>query len=331
MINDIAESYLKAKEKQTKAHSDYKPTKQWQLVFSQQELLFKELLKNREIFENRLENMLNYEPMYSHMFSIPTANIIDEYIVWKRVIGCGLTEVEPPLVGNPPICTIGYYCSDKQGAILCQDIRITTNSFRYHYFATKIYELLKKVDNPVIIEIGGGYGGLAYYLMKKIKNLTYIGFDLPEHILLSSFYLTRTHPDKKFLLYNKYDTSQDLEEYDAILLPNFELPKLKNDFSDLFLNLRSLSEMNHEQIRTYLIQIERICKNGGYFLHENTYIPLRNKDGFDEIPASAFPVPMIFKVISEGRSPFFGGRYYEYLYRYEKVKISSIMWPKGIK
>jgi len=65
----------------------------------------------------------------------------------------------------------------------------------------------QKLNNINIIEIGGGYGGLSFFIHKiapifKIKILSYTIFDLPEISLLQKSYLNALKMSKNMNFYN---------------------------------------------------------------------------------------------------------------------------------
>jgi hypothetical protein len=80
--------------------------------------------------------------------------------------------------------------------------------------------------------------------------------------LLSAFH------EKKIGLYGEVNlSSANLEEYDIILMPNFEISKIKNDSGDLIFNSYSLAEMSSETIDEYISHFNRIAKK--FIFHVN--------------------------------------------------------------
>lgn len=125
------------------------------------------------------------------------------------------------------------------------------------------------MKNPIICEIGGGLGGQAYKILSNSdRDLTYILLDIPEMLVISSYFLMAALPEKRFLLYGEgpLDSSK-LDQYDVIIMPNFMLPLLGDETVDLFFNACSFSEMDSVTVKEYIRQIERICRK--YFMHIN--------------------------------------------------------------
>jgi len=121
----------------------------------------------------------------------------------------------------------------------------------------------------VIVEIGGGFGGLAYHLFKDYNiKYTYVGFDIPEICIIAQYFLIANFPDKKFLFYSDLKLKEvNINEYDIIIMPNYEIKNLPDKCCDLVFNSHSMTEMNSSTVKEYLLQISRINKK--YFLHAN--------------------------------------------------------------
>ncbi len=162
-----------------------------------------------------------------------------------------------PKVGNP--CGIVY----KQEVVPIQ-------SLRHAYRAEEIKNCLSDVNNKVIVEIGGGYGGLGFQLVSKLndsKNSKFMLFDIPEVVAISSAFLITSLPNKKIRLYGEGSTSPITEDYEVGILPHFAIDDLESNSVDLFYNSCSFSEMDGSSSKKYLSVIERCCRR--YFMHDN--------------------------------------------------------------
>jgi len=83
------------------------------------------------------------------------------------------------------------------------------SNFRYILHSLLILTFMsnQKLNNIDIIEIGGGYGGLSFFIHKmahifKINILSYTIFDLPEISLLQKSYLNALNMAKNMNFYN---------------------------------------------------------------------------------------------------------------------------------
>ena len=119
-------------------------------------------------------------------------------------------------------------------------------------------------------ELGGGYGGLAYFLIKNCpSHFTYINLDLPEILCIASYQLLNLFPEKRFLLYGEAEhlDSTVIAAHDVALLPCFAVESLANHSVDVAFNSYSLAEMDWETIQNYTSHLSRISRKA--ILHVN--------------------------------------------------------------
>jgi putative sugar O-methyltransferase len=257
LVKDILTSYQKS----LKFYKDFKTHKSlhWQRLISK---------KNFVINKNNLENFRNNNLSYGHDDSNKITKDQFRYLIKKILLQTGSKFFFKNLSKN----NIGFL----------------KNIFYYHnykidageiFFVKWLYDLKKiisKENTKYVCEIGGGYGGFA---KKIVKNLSckYILIDLPETNCLSSFYLKKNFPKKKFLLYsdlkNNLITQDHLNKFDIIIMPPWvKLYKLN---IDLFINTRSMMEMNYNIIQYYFNLIHENISKNGYFLNINRYAKFR--------------------------------------------------------
>ncbi|WP_295794824.1 putative sugar O-methyltransferase [Mucilaginibacter sp.] len=176
---------------------------------------------------------------------------IYRYNHWKELTAnqYQVGDLYMPDYGNP----YGYYINNEF---------VRTGAEYFHYYATRISELIKgEKGRKVVVELGGGYGGLGYFLNKVIDDVTYVDFDLPENMALTAYYLMNCYPEKKILLYGEDDFNEEsISEYDVIIMPNFEVLNLPSGKADLVFNSYSLAEMSTETINTYITELKRATK-----------------------------------------------------------------------
>lgn len=123
-------------------------------------------------------------------------------------------------------------------------------------------------------EIGGGFGSFSKIILYNL-NIKLLSIDLPEANLMTTFYLKKSFPKKKYFLYDNYLknnklTKKDFDNNDIIILP----PDLNIDEKikiDLFINTRSMMEMNYEIIVKYFKFIQNFSKQNTFFLNINRY------------------------------------------------------------
>lgn len=304
IVSDAIVSYKKAKKAQVDCAAPYKPGGGWtnsgiNLPYDEQlssENLDSAALYLRNFFRNEsISGLWNSRPnpfldfsssqkegILSHSLRIYLAN----YFAWEESLEHpNLEELDSPRVGNP------------WGYVLKNNL-LHPAAFEYNFHAHYVDNLLTDVSTPVILEIGGGFGGLAYQLLRFANSARYVGFDLPEKIILQTYYLSCIYPNKKIFKYDGSGWPREPENYDVILLPNFLLNQVPDGFADAVLNFRSLSEMSEETIAEYLKQVDRIGRL--YFYHENIY---KEKQGpLHRIPTGKFPPLNSFELISSSES-----------------------------
>ncbi len=163
-------------------------------------------------------------------------------------------------IGDPPIPTapnpIGV---NYRGKIINQVISRYQNFISNLYFMGILPEFLEKNDNNIILEIGGGHGGVAHALGSILGGKsTYIILDLPETLLFSGGFLIANNPDKNIYIYEKSTftpefLSSGIGDYDYVLLPNYVLKELGAlPEINLAINLWSFQEMTREQVTEYV-------------------------------------------------------------------------------
>jgi hypothetical protein len=153
----------------------------------------------------------------------------------------GLPDLAGPGVGNP-------------FGISIDGTLIQSGSEYHHYCAHKILSRLGTAPSVVIGEIGGGYGGMAYYLLRDGGGrLTYIDFDVPESLALTSYYLLKALPGLEFLLYGEKDlTAEALAASDIVLLPLFEMARIPVGTLNLTFSSHTIGNLSDDALAEYL-------------------------------------------------------------------------------
>jgi SAM-dependent methyltransferase len=139
----------------------------------------------------------------------------------------------------------------------------------------KLWELRNRDRSgwrPRILEIGSGYGGLAYHIKKLIPQARYYCVDLPESLLFSSIYLSTLFEHEDNLLVTPDNLSALRADSPGFtFLPNY----LFDDCCDaglsfdLIINTLSMSEMVEAQVHYYCQGIVRLLAQDGVFFDQN--------------------------------------------------------------
>jgi len=173
---------------------------------------------------------------------------------WKvETSGCYMvSELSGPATGNP-------------FGVILEGTLVRVGSEYQHYCAQRIVRLLH--GHATIAEIGGGFGGMAYYLLRDCPGTTYIDFDAPESISLTSYYLLKNFPHLKIVLYGEAElTSDTILNADIVLMPLFELEHLPNDIVDLSFSSHAMSDLAPEVMPEYLCDIARITRDHFFYV-----------------------------------------------------------------
>lgn len=204
----IFHSYKLIKSEQTKKSKFYKPASLWQSHINNDFSYLLESHKNDDLekFLFFLQNFGNW----NKYLGIENQDLIQKYskniflknFLSREIFGgqldlwnffnknCDYKDLEMPMYGN------------QIGAFIGKNF-VVIGSFLNQIYAQNLSNYLNNEKNT-IIELGGGYGKFAFYILKNTKNFTYIDFDIPETLTLGSYYLSKCFPNKKnFFLWRK--------------------------------------------------------------------------------------------------------------------------------
>ncbi len=193
-----------------------------------------------------------------------------------------------------------------------KNFEILPDSARHLHFAQKLIEL-NSTSNGNILEIGGGYGGLIYFLKKMGFKDTYFNIDLPETLYVCYYYLKKNKIKCEFLTENI-----TIKEDTVYLIPSIIYKNVISNINfDVFFNSASLSEMALPVAEDYIEMVN--LKRPEYILHCNSnYLAFPDSVIHIEILARNFPIDnTIYRKIYQQISPFQGasGRYRQFLYQ----------------
>ena len=311
VLERVIAAFKKGKEDQTAAGAEYAVGPMWKQIVSRN---FGELLSAVER-QRDTDAIGILESFHRSQVSLGAGGSYDDYLAFRqnplyryqfintwvdyvRVfqgIGGKETELSFSQVGRPAGMSTGPEV-------------IPLEAVRYHYWARRFHALLEDAQRPTICEIGGGLGGQAYKALERTPNdLCYMIFDIPETLLVASYFLLRSRPAARVLLYGEGDLDRNTaEEFDLVLMPNFELPKVPDSSVNLWFNSCSFTEMLRETAQEYLHQIERTCRR--FFLHVNHTVHFHWTVGdevFENLPADELiPDPNRFELVERAPRPF---------------------------
>jgi putative sugar O-methyltransferase len=231
---------------------------------------------------------------------------------WIDLYGAELTDVHLPVICNP----IGFRV---QGAF------ITADSFRHNFYARRMADLADDIPHPIVCEVGGGFGGFAYHLLRRPgPAFKYLNYDLPVMCIVSAFYLLNSCRDRDLRLFGELNSlTEPVRDGDIAILPNFLLPSLADQSVDICFNTCSFAEMDATTVQEYTAQFERVCRKfilyaDHSWMGSSKYAYYEPLGGFEHWNLSAIaPSPILFQRLYKIPSPFhsdFLGEFFEWLY-----------------
>jgi hypothetical protein len=278
ILQRIVASYKKAKASQKSAGAAFNVSNEWLPIYEgnlgpvMKALLAEDVTALQRMYQNffrdpcsaglaglpiNIPNLFTGGVIKQKSREYILCDVLHRYHLWRSRTRNSYSpaELATPIVGNP----YGY---------MIDGVFIRGGADYQHYYAHAIAELTASDEKSTVVELGGGFGGLAYYLARDNPKLTYVDFDLPEALALASYYLIRSLPKASIRLYGESERPFDtLRTPGLIMMPSFEISNLPSRSVDLSFNSYSLAEMSPDTIQVYLDQIARITT--GHFLHVN--------------------------------------------------------------
>lgn len=173
---------------------------------------------------------------------------------WQGATGSRFTieDLSGPKVGNPFGVVVGQ--------------TLIRSATEYQHYCAQRLRGLHESSSAVIAEVGGGYGGMAYYLLRDQPGVTYLDFDVPESIALTSYYLMKSLPQLRFVLYGEQPiTPATIAGADVILMPPWVLREIPEGSVDTVFTSHTMSDTTLEATAVYLNDISRMARR--YFFY----------------------------------------------------------------
>ncbi len=187
----------------------------------------------------------------------------------KYVIENCLTDVGSPVITRIKVALKG------SNHIINYNIHDMSDLYHSWLILEKLNQ--QKSHNPIICEIGGGYGGLASKIKSNIKGAKIMMFDLPEVNAYQTFYLSKVFDGAVIKGYKEF-SEQGIcifeKDFDFLILPGWVINQLPRASVDHFINIRSMMEMNKENLEFYFRAIQTSIRIDGTFSCFNRYSKL---------------------------------------------------------
>tara|TARA_A100000164_G_C21939685_1_gene789968 strand:- start:2009 stop:3070 length:1062 start_codon:yes stop_codon:yes gene_type:complete len=253
-------------------------------------------LNQSNLGKNKIDNLENFRKpkifgnSLTHGLSddfgfIPTMNLLVNLLKLKSNID--FNEYSEVRIGNP-----NFY--DFDGVLT------NYNELRTIKLLINLEKYISE-NSKIICEIGGGFGSLASKIKKRYPNKTIILIDIPETLILQSYYLSSVFPEYKFCFYEEFISlsAENLNKnsYDFIIIPPWAINKIIGNISiDLFINSHSFQEMDREVIIEYFNFIQKTIKVEGTFYNLNKNFKLINNKA---IKISEYPYDDKWKILKK--------------------------------
>jgi hypothetical protein len=270
LLERICSAYVKAAKQEQRSPEAYKATGWWEqqrhgsLGAVTKALRTHDLAALRRMYRNLYRDpcsagLIVLQRMAKDYFGSTIKDIHRRYYLadalyrldyWKTQVGdcSGWQDLSGPEVGNP-------------FGVMVDGTLVRMGSEYQHYCAWRIGRLLK-FRAAVVAEVGGGFGGMAYYLLRDRVGTTYINFDVPESVALMSYYLLKAFPHLTFLLYGEAElTEYAIARADVVLMPLFEMPKMPPRSVDVTFSSHAMSDLSHGAMEEYLNNIAQMTRD----------------------------------------------------------------------
>ena len=110
---------------------------------------------------------------------------------------------------------------------------------------------LRAGPQPMVCEVGAGWGGFAYQFKTLFPRSTYVIVDFPELFLFSATYLGAVFPDARMVFCDGSESGANLRDADFVFVPHTRTALVESLPLDLIINMVSFQEMTDAQVRGY--------------------------------------------------------------------------------
>lgn len=276
---------------------------EWNWINENQKKAYVESLyqKRWTQLRNFLESPLSAQVSYGLMTPIKVSgqdDFISSLSLYKIMFGDGsLTELEHLKLLRHP------WSSQTEKFMTYPD------SPRHAHFAHKIIETVAK--EKIGVEIGGGYGGMVYFLKKFGFKGKLINFDLLESLLIAYIFLTFNNIKVELCFSHEHLFELIADDTDTrviLAIPSLFAVLRESDNIGFVFNSRSLSEMSELHSTQYLKKMNNDFKPEFIFSENAEELLFPESTRHIEGTQSDFALKLTgYKLLSSEKSFFIGG------------------------
>lgn len=164
-----------------------------------------------------------------------------------------------------------------------------TNSYQERLRELLLSGVLPNLKNEsFILEIGGGYGGLASAIKRAKPHCRYAIVDLPESLKFSFSFLSLLGYRCAFVT-DQTLTEQMFSEYDFLLIPTDSMQVIPEQSVDLAINTLSFTEMPKSIVKGYGSHLVTWLTPNGMLFEQNNEYPEHCGEKFIQSTSDVFP------------------------------------------
>jgi hypothetical protein len=280
LLERICTSYIKAARQEQLVPEAYKPTRWWEQERRRrlqpviQALMTCDTSAVRRMYQNFFRDpcsagLIIEQGMAKHYFGnslrgdfhrrLYLLDALYRIDYWRMQTGGRFTvgDLSGPAIGNP-------------FGVMIEGTLVRPEAEYQHYCAHRIGGLLDS-KTATVAEVGGGFGGMAYYLLRDQPGTTYIDFDVPESVALTSYYLLKAFPHLRFLLYGEEELTRDaISRSDVVLMPVFELATMPLACVDITFSSYAMSALSHEGMVDYLHHVDHMTRDYFFYIGDGS-------------------------------------------------------------
>ena len=207
------------------------------------------------------------------------------------------------------------------GLLLEDDTIVQLDAPRHFYYAQMIDKILSRTNKKSIIEIGGGFGGLARIFRTLNKENTYYIIDLIETGILAYYFLKKSNVPVEIVTIYPLDAKPGV----VYIIPTNIYKDIKYSDIGLVVNFNSFSEMAIPVVDEYFEFIQKKIEPD-FILHQNSnFLLFPNSERHIEYLADDFPIDeKKYELYSKFISPFHGGGGRYRIFEYSRIKNLNI-------
>jgi putative sugar O-methyltransferase len=150
---------------------------------------------------------------------------------------------------------------------------VTQSSLEYTYMLSHLNPHLGNAR--VVVDIGGGYGGLVRLLKLVRPHARFLLLDLPEVNAIQTYFLSRAFPGANVLGLSDVVAIEVIDprslDFDFLVLPGQLFDRVAPSSFEAVINTRSMMEMDLPTVGFYLRNIQEKLPEGGVFYCLNRY------------------------------------------------------------